>query len=219
MTEHDRGFSGERWIDYRAACAAASSPGLLLVPGVEYSDPANLVHVLVWGCSSFFGEGLSTSATLARVREEGGIAVLAHPSRLNAWRQYDPAWTQNFLGVEVWNRKTDGWAPSRSGGMIAPNESLLHFAGLDFHDQRQLFPLSMLVSAASEPNEEVIIEALRSRRASACVFGRELKNVLNPGAAFAFTAVEHIRRPLARTVRNVRRYLSLRRPKAADQTA
>jgi len=38
MAEHDRGFDDARWEAYRAACAEASTPELLLVPGMEYED-------------------------------------------------------------------------------------------------------------------------------------------------------------------------------------
>ena len=49
MAEHDRGFDDARWEAYRAACAEASTPELLLVPGMEYEDSASLVHLPVWG--------------------------------------------------------------------------------------------------------------------------------------------------------------------------
>ena len=57
MTEHDRGFSASRLDQYRDACAQASSDKILIVPGIEYSDAANRVHVLVWGKSPFPGRG------------------------------------------------------------------------------------------------------------------------------------------------------------------
>src|SRR5690349_1584499 len=49
MTEHDRGFTAAKLANYRDACARASSNKMLVVPGIEYSDPENRVHVLVWG--------------------------------------------------------------------------------------------------------------------------------------------------------------------------
>src|SRR6185312_13160507 len=60
LAEHDRGFDDERWLAYRAACQQASNWNLLLVPGIEYSDPANTVHVPVWGDIPFLGEGVET---------------------------------------------------------------------------------------------------------------------------------------------------------------
>ena len=56
MTEHDRGFTEDRRREHRAACAKASSGRILVVPGIEYSDAANIVHVLVWGDVPFLGK-------------------------------------------------------------------------------------------------------------------------------------------------------------------
>src|SRR5258708_38741116 len=68
MTEHDRGFSASRLAEYREACAQASSDRLLVVPGIEYSDPTNRIHVLVWGKIPFLGEGLPTGEMLDSVQ-------------------------------------------------------------------------------------------------------------------------------------------------------
>jgi hypothetical protein len=98
MTEHDRGFTAERLEQYRAACVKASSSELLVVPGIEYSDADNRVHVLVWGPVPFLGEGLRTSEMLESVRAANGVAVLAHPSRKKAWEKFEPYWAERLLG-------------------------------------------------------------------------------------------------------------------------
>ena len=64
MTEHDRGFSATRLAEYRDACMRASNSEILIVPGIEYSDAANQVHVLVWGKIPFLGENLPTGEML-----------------------------------------------------------------------------------------------------------------------------------------------------------
>src|SRR5580765_6217960 len=71
MTEHDRGFTAGRFDEYRRACADASSGKILVVPGIEYSDAANRVHVLTWGVP-FLGEGLPTSELLEAVKAAYG---------------------------------------------------------------------------------------------------------------------------------------------------
>ena len=111
MTEHDLGFNAHRFAEYRDACARATSEHIFVLPGIEYSDTDNRVHVLVWGVP-FLGEGLTTEAVLDAVAHHGGVAVLAHPSRKAAWECFKPEWAQRLLGVEAWNRKYDGWAPS-----------------------------------------------------------------------------------------------------------
>src|SRR5208337_4178720 len=105
MTEHDRGFSEARLCEFREACAKASAEKILVLPGIEYSDSENRIHVLVWGQVPFLGEGLPTGEMLEKVRAARGFAVLAHPSRRDAWKSFEPAWSDRLLGIEVWNRK------------------------------------------------------------------------------------------------------------------
>jgi hypothetical protein len=135
MTEHDKGFSQAKLDDYRAACRSASNPEMLVVPGIEYSDATNTVHILTWGDIPFLGESTPTSTVLDGVTQARGVSVFAHPRRRNAWRQYDPSWSAKLLGVEVWNRKTDGWRPSDKG--VALVGTSIPFVSLDFHERIQ----------------------------------------------------------------------------------
>src|SRR6201998_712321 len=143
VTEHDRGFSELRFQQHRSACADTSSGDLLVVPGIEYSDSDNVVHILTWGLGYFLGEGLPTLRLLQRVRAESGVAVMAHPARRKAWTLYDSAWAGYLTGIEVWDRKADGWAPSSVAPQLLNGTLLVPFASLDFHQQNQMFPLSM----------------------------------------------------------------------------
>jgi hypothetical protein len=174
MTEHDRGFTPARFEQFRDACAAASNEQILVVPGIEYSDADNRVHVLTWGLRSFLGENLPTGEMLDGVKAAGGVAVLAHPGRKDVWRTFDPQWIDRLLGIEVWNRKYDGWAPSQSAPKLLAMGNSVPFAGLDFHTQRQSFPLTMVFDVRGTINEENILECLRARRCEARAFGTPL---------------------------------------------
>ncbi|SRR6266851_5134239 len=174
MTEHDRGFTGERLEQYREACSKASTPEILVMPGIEYSDAANRVHVLVWGDVPFLGEGLPTLEMLEGVKAANGLAVLAHPSRRDAWKLFEPSWAERFLGIEVWNRKYDGWAPGQTAPPLVQMSGAIPFVGLDFHTHRQLFPLAMALDVHEEVSEETVLDALRSRRCNARAFGLSL---------------------------------------------
>jgi hypothetical protein len=171
MTEHDRGFTTSRLDEYRAACAEASSERLLIVPGIEYSDATNRVHVLVWGRLPFLGEGLPTSRLLDAVKAGDGLAVLAHPSRKSAWQCVQSQWADQLLGIEVWNRKYDGWAPGEAARELLPTSTAIPFVGLDFHTERQLFPLAMAVELSTTVTEETVLDSLRARRCSPRAFG------------------------------------------------
>jgi hypothetical protein len=197
MTEHDLGFSEARQIEYRNACAEASSANLLVLPGIEYSDSTNTVHILVWGPVPFLGEGLPTNELLSAVKAANGVAVFAHPSRRDAWKKFDPSWSDQLLGIEVWNRKTDGWAPSRKAPLLLKGTSLLEFVGMDFHNRRQFFPLTMELDLGSTLDELAVIETLRSRRCRAKAFGASLQQNRSGWRLAGLHAAEHCRRTLA----------------------
>lgn len=192
MAEHDRGFDTGRWSEYRTACAEASSDGIVLVPGIEYSDGGNAVHVAVWGDLPFLGEGLETGELLRRVEQEGGLAVLAHPGRKDAWSRLDPEWLRCLLGVELWNRKYDGYAPSRVGAELLRRRSgLIPFVALDFHTARQFHPLAMLTEPEGPVGEASVCAAMRTGRCRP--------------AAFRLPALHLSRGPALRTLRGAER--------------
>jgi hypothetical protein len=201
MSEHDRGFSESRLVQYREACARASSDEIIVFPGIEYCDSRNTVHVLVWGPVPFLGEGLPTDVVLETARSAKGVAVLAHPSRCNAWRSFDPTWAGGIMGIELWNRKMDGWAPSKKGSVLIKAIGATAFVGMDFHDRRQLFPLSMALDVETRVTEESILDCLRLRRCYACAFGIQLNENLLGKALPILREVERIRKILARIYR------------------
>ena len=198
MTEHDRGFTAARWQEYRRSCAQASTEDLLLIPGMEYSDAANRVHVLVWGPVPFLGEGLPTGEMLRQVKAANGVAVLAHPSRKNVWEIFEQGWSGALLGIEIWNRKYDGWAPSERSRELLRGTSAVPFVGLDFHTERQLFPLAMALNIEGTISEDQVLDCLRARKCSARAFGSSLDHNLLRPALPVFRVAERGRRAAAR---------------------
>jgi hypothetical protein len=204
MTEHDRGFTAARLNQYREACAQASSSEILVVPGIEFSDAANRVHVLVWGPVPFLGEGLPTSEMLNAVHAAGGLAVLAHPSRRDAWRSFNPSWTDRLLGIETWNRKYDGWAPSKTAPALINTAAAIPFVGLDFHTQRQSFPLAMALEMDGIVTEEAVLNCLRSRRCHPRAFGLLMSESLVRKVLPVLGMAERSRRMVASIARHSR---------------
>lgn len=165
MAEHDRGFDEDRWAAYRRACVEASGDRILLVPGIEYSDRANTVHVAVWGDLPFLGEGRDTGDLLREVERLGGLAVLTHPGRRGAWTLVEEGWGSALLGLELWNRKYDGWIPNEDATRALENHrELIPFVSLDFHKARQFFPLAMVLDVDGPVTVESVIEAMEGRR-------------------------------------------------------
>jgi hypothetical protein len=201
MTEHDRGFTVERFEEYRRACAQVSSEEFLVIPGIEYSDALNRVHVLTWGPVPFLGESLPTDEMLNAVSAAQGIAVLAHPSRKDVWQSFAPHWTDKLLGIEVWNRKYDGWAPSTTAPDLLSQTGAVPFVGLDFHTERQSFPLAMALDLQTAVTEETVLDCLRARRCEAYAFGAPLDRDLLRRALPVMRAAEKSRRTAARIAR------------------
>jgi hypothetical protein len=197
VTEHDRGFTQSRFQEHRAACIEASSENLLIVPGIEYSDSQNLVHILTLGLDSFLGEGLPTLEILKKVRAENGVAVLAHPARREAWTQYDSSWSPYLTGIELWNRKADGWAPSLAGATLLNGTKLVPFASLDFHQRNQMFPLSMQLEISGPISEKTIVDCLRSRSCRAMAFSEPAEKFLAGWRGFTLRRAEKMRRSAA----------------------
>ena len=171
MTEHDRGFDSIKYGEFRSACADASTPELLVVPGIEYSDSDNTIHVLVWGDIPFLGVEQPTLKLLQSVREANGFSVLAHPSRRGAWKLFDPRWVPLLGGIELWNRKTDGWTPSSPARALIQAHSASAFVGLDFHSRKQFFPLAMSFDLNETLSEASVLSSLLNNRLTPVAFG------------------------------------------------
>lgn len=211
LCEHDRGFNADRWQAYREACAKASSARMLLIPGIEYSDSTNTVHVPVWGKLPFLGEAVATGDLLPRVAEMGGVSVLAHPARRSALEHLDDDSLSCLTGVELWNRKYDGYAPSKVAiELLRRRPTLLPVVGLDFHTARQFHPLAMTIAAPNERSESGICTSLRGGGARAMAFGLPAATLASGLALPAMCGLERARRGVAAQIRAARRRRQIR---------
>lgn len=205
MCEHDRGFSAARLEQYESACEQASLEGPLLVPGIEYADPDDRVHVPVWGAVPFLGEHVPTARLLQTVAEHEGACVLAHPRRRDAWKTFDPDWLSRWCtGIEIWTRKWDGWAPNERACRWAAENGLVGVAALDLHNAGQMFPLSMKLQIPGPLSVNTCVDALRQRHCHAAIGGLPAAPFTSGGLASAAQAVEKLRRPVWRTGRRAR---------------
>jgi hypothetical protein len=159
------------------------------------------VHVLTWGPVPFLGDSLPTDEMLKAVNAAQGIAVLAHPSRKDVWQSFTSQWTDKLLGIEVWNRKYDGWAPSTTAPDLLGQTGAIPFVGLDFHTDRQSFPLAMALDLQTTVTEEAVLDCLRARRCEAYAFGAPLRRDLLRRALPVMRAAEKSRRTAARIAR------------------
>ena len=205
MCEHSRGWTERRYCDYVEACAVASADGPLLVPGIEYEDEDNVVHVAVWGHMPFFGPTPDIGELLGKVAAVDGISVLAHPWRREAWRRFEPTWAQHLTGMEIWNRKYDGWAPNRFAVEMARREQLGEFVSLDFHGRRQFFPLALALRVHSDarPDRDAVHSALRAGAFECLAFRRSARHLTQGDRLDALEICERLRKRAARQLRRI----------------
>lgn len=216
MTEHDLGFNEERRRAHRDACRAASTDQLLVLPGIEYSDPSNTIHILVWGDVPFLGAGQDTQRMLERAAEHGGVCVMAHPSRRAAWQKFQMEWLKFLAGIEVWNRKTDGWSPSKDARKLILQTGASPVVGLDFHSARQFFPLTVCLNVEGKAEEAKILDALRRHSYHCEAFGVDVKTFMDGFGLSATSVLEAGRRFAASAVR---RATALSRRKTAQSAS
>jgi hypothetical protein len=201
-SEHDKSFNQDRWQSYRKACVENSADDFLIVPGIEYSDRLNIVHVLVWGNIPFLGSERETEELLQEVTKFKGIAVLAHPSRKQAWQEYKSQWGSFLSGIEQWNRKVDGVAPSQEAlSLLKQNPRLMSFVGLDFHRANQLFPLYMTFQINGRLDEEHVLEELREGKCRAKVAGVSIEYLSRGTLHKAVKGIEQFRQFLRRMIK------------------
>jgi hypothetical protein len=211
MSEHSRGFTAAKWQEYIAACEQASTPRLTLVPGIEYNDDEDVVHIPVWGRVPFFGEQPPIGHLLPGMSEAGGTAVWAHPWRRGAAARFDPAWSPHLAGVEVWNRKYDGIAPNQRSLELSRRHDTRQFVALDFHTRRQLFPLALALhlepgtgadATGGSParTAEAVYAALHAGQFSARALGLTLERLTDGRPGAALRTLESARAAVARLV-------------------
>jgi predicted metal-dependent phosphoesterase TrpH len=206
MSEHDRSFDQQRWMEYQKACIEASTDNLLLIPGIEYEDTDNVVHTPVWGTNvPFLGSGRPTLDLLRLAQAEGAVATLAHPWRRNAISRYQSEWAPLLSAIEVWNRKYDGFAPHREARRLAEQEGLGAFVALDFHTSRQFFPLAMSVSLQEKPSSFSLIEAIRDGRCRPEFLGFSALRFTRGLEGATLRSLEAVRRGMREPLRRLQR--------------
>jgi hypothetical protein len=178
MSEHDTGFMSDRFNEYREACADAITSDCTLVPGIEYSSPDNDIHVLTWGLAHFLGDGRPVMDTLRDARDLGGVTILAHPIRRNAWQKVKPEWLTLLNGIELWNRKSDGIAWGHEALKLIRQSDLPAYVGHDFHSPRQIWPLwqsfDLPLDSRGRAMESVLVDRIKCGAATPYAFGRPL---------------------------------------------
>jgi hypothetical protein len=165
LGDHAEALSNARLREYRAEAADLSDGEFSFVPGVEFTCEDGM-HVHCIGVA-FSSEERRPERLFAAIREQGGIAVVAHPREAHfTWIE---GWDLLPDGVEVWNTKYDGpRAPRpRTFELLARLRTraptLCGHYGLDLHWRTQPRPVSLRVDCVGGDIPAVVV-ALRDGR-------------------------------------------------------
>lgn len=142
ISEHSQDLDESCLRVLREGAARASSKNFCMIPGIEFSC-SSLLHIVGAGCTELLD--VSDPAALAlQVRELGGFAVLAHPSRIQ-WDAPDKL-IRAMNAIEAWNVLYDGKCLPAVKGLDffnrakAINPEVLATCGLDLHDTGGFYP-------------------------------------------------------------------------------
>jgi hypothetical protein len=135
MTEHSDTLDTGQMQQFVRTCRQLSDSQFLVMPGVEF-DCAHNLHMLGIGIEDLVDSKDPTFVARA-IREQGGLAIIAHPSR-SAY--LIPEGLENVInGIEVWNARYDGWfipndrAIALWRALRQRNTTLIAIGGQDLH--------------------------------------------------------------------------------------
>ncbi len=152
------------------AVEKAPDYGLIGIPGMEITSAAG--HVLAFGIRDLIPAGLPFEATLDRIHEQGGIAVIPHPFQASrhgvAPHVTGPA-LASADAIEVYNSRLLTGRANRKAERFAATHDLPMTAGSDAHIAEMVGQAITEVDA-DERTAESILDAIAAGRTS--VVGR-----------------------------------------------
>jgi predicted metal-dependent phosphoesterase TrpH len=172
MSEHNNTLDQSRVDALTARCAELSDGNLLIIPGLELAFDNNCVHLLAYGIRRYIGsvgEACTFKSLVDQIHEQGGLAVLAHPSHKDACSRVDAADLERVDGIEIWNVKNGNRFCPDAGELQAlrrlrrANRQLWGFGGLDLHHLVRFTRLATRVEV-EHVSERAILDALRQGR-------------------------------------------------------
>jgi hypothetical protein len=195
MSEHSDTLDAPSMDAYVAECARVTTDGCVVIPGVEFSLDTGL-HLLGLGIRRF------TPAREAHhvaqfIRDEGGVAVVAHPARYCYAVPEELA--ASISGIEVWNGGYDGrFVPDHRilrlwQRLKTRNPLLLAFGGPDLHRLTGHSHVKVFLACGALTRDEVM-RALREGRfvvANGC-FALDARVLPGRARLAAITAVRRL---------------------------
>jgi hypothetical protein len=215
LSEHVNDFDDDKMRRLVERCDGLNgSGGAILVPGLEFAVEGGF-HILGFALRRFRAT-VKPAEAVRFIRDEGGLAVLAHPARYRgAWPA--PEVLALLDGIEVWNATYDGrFFPSGKilracGERLGRVTNARPFGGQDLHTvTRNRLVATEARDARSVPE---LIDALRAGSTRFGAAGFRFGMAGRPrGPKVALASVCHA---VYRTAKRTRDRLMARRPTSA----
>jgi hypothetical protein len=150
--EHSQDMDAQKVRALVEQSSAASHPGFLVIPGIEYTCDVPGMHILGLG-ALLLAEDPKPLTAVRTIHESDGYAVLAHPRRFG-W-QCPAKLVSAMDAVEIWNVGYDGkYLPSVQAlrgfrEMKAANSKLLGVASHDLHREPGFYDVGIDMEVAA----------------------------------------------------------------------
>lgn len=172
MAEHNNFMNAEQTAALVRRCEELSDDRLLIVPGLELALAANRIHLLAFGVRRYIGSSgvdCTFASLIEKVHEDGGLAVLAHPSHRGAAGLVEPQDLRRLDGIEIWNVKNGNkFVPTVPDLRLlervrAAEGRAFGFAGLDWHHANRFSRLVVRVDAPRLDRDAIFSELRHGR--------------------------------------------------------
>ncbi|MBU2599866.1 hypothetical protein KJ849_04765 [bacterium] len=164
LNEHPNEFSQEKYKELLANCQRLSSQDFCLLPGMEFACDNNCLHILALGLQDLTFEN-DPVKILDFIRSQGGLAILAHPYRKEAYKLTSHLLSK-FAGIEIWNAREDGKGMPKFQNikmlrrLRREGYKLLGFGGLDLHNLKD-FGLVKTIVKVKDLSAENLLKAFK----------------------------------------------------------
>lgn len=163
MAEHSDSFNKAKMKEFVSECRGGSDNGFVLLSGIEFSCHDNF-HLIGLGITEFT-ESKDPVYVAKFIKEQGGLAILAHPSRYSY--KIPELLGRELNGIEIWNVPYDGrFVPNIKSinlfnSLKHKNKTLVAFPGQDLHLITNHSQIKIALSNGVGLSEEHILTALK----------------------------------------------------------
>ncbi len=160
-----KGLSGVAIMDHNSLegsryALSLKRDDILIVPGMEISSAKG--HILAYNVQEEVPRELEVAETIDRIREQGGIAVAAHPYRMWSGLGEEVTMANDFDAIEVHNGRSTH-SNNDQAAKLAARMCRPFTAGSDSHEPSTVGKAYFVTSRDCHSVEDVIKEVLSGK--------------------------------------------------------